>query len=164
MHGRFIVGRITTWANPRRVNSQSDYVAECVRYSQFLPHRGDFSVRSGKGAHQRDPYMHIYIYIYIYIYIHVCTHIYLRINIYIYICIHTCIYIITQLPSMAHCFFVTNTISAYCCYLSPLQPSTSTPPSPSPPFSPYDPETQLVIGHFFPARLTFKYFLPASPA
>ena len=73
-------------------------------------------------------------------------------------------HIITQVSSISHCFFVTHTISASCCYLSPLQPSTPLPLLPFIPLSPYDSDTKLVIRHCSPDRLIFDFFLPSSPA
>ena len=46
---------------------------------------------------------------------------------YIYMYAYMYTHIITQVSSISHCFFVTHTISASCCYLSPLQPSTPLP-------------------------------------
>ena len=43
---------------------------------------------------------------------------------YIYMYAYMYTHIITQISSISHFFFVTHTISASCCYLSPLQPST----------------------------------------
>jgi len=92
---------------------------------------------------------HLHVYIYIDVHIYVCTHVYTY---------HQAVILHFTIV------FCDPHDPANCRYLSPLQLSIPLPLRPFIPLSPYVSDTNLVICHCSPDRLSFVIFLLSSPA